>query len=157
MLILSMFFAGISSCSYTKLKNTDTDSSSKRNLIKPEYVVVPNLGDSIQISTDTKYYYRYKFEALDEWSIEPELALTNLYYHGIKVIEAWYSSGPNVSRDGNGVTKIMRRPGFVVGLANDCADIWRYHYEPALGFDPITASKGKMRHYVFKGMKNDGR
>jgi len=151
LLILSAIFL---SCTYTHIKNDAKEKQFSKNYIEPEYVVVSDTVDTLLVSPFIKCFYSYKFQELDEWSIDPDWRLKTLYNHGIKVIEAWYHpGGSNVSPDGRAITQTMHRPSFIVGLAEDSTDIWRYHFKLATNFDPIIASRGRMRHYIFKGIK----
>jgi hypothetical protein len=151
LLILSAVFF---SCTYTDIKNDSKEEQFSKDYFVPEYVAVSKTVDSLLVSPFTKCFYSYKFQELDEWIIDPDWKLSTLYNHGIKVIEAWYHpGGGKANPDGQSITQTRYRPSFIVGLAEYNTDIWRYHFKPIANFDPIVASRGRMRHFIFKGIK----
>lgn len=144
---MATFMLSVLACNYTNMHYTN------KNYSEPDFIIISNSNDSLFVSPATKYFYTYKVEP-DQWIIDPENILANLYYHSIKVLEAWYfPGGGNISSDGKAIGKVMLRPFLVVGVAEGNTNIWRYHFEPVTGSFTPPYSDRRISHYVFKGIK----
>ncbi len=113
-----------------------------------QYRAVPGLIDSLAVSPETKYFYRYQYGSGGEgWDLKPQWLFANLAHLGIQPVEAWYAP-PQGSLTGNSVYGPPPAPPvFVVGLAQESTEILDHHFDLAERPDSILIGT-RIIHYI---------
>ena len=146
--ILGLGILSLNACMHTQPNSIRTE------ITEPEFIAIPIVDDSTEVSPVATYFYHYHFGSRDDdWNMTPEWAIANLYHGGIKVIEAWYARTSSPKRPGNAATGTMYPPLLVVGIAGEDTYMAHFHFERDDNFNPVAVSKTlthRLIHYVSK-------
>ena len=133
---------------------TSTQETSRQSIPEPDFIVIPPVYDTTAVAQVNSFFYRYRFGSKeDDLSTTPEWALANLFHNGVNVAEAWYAESMRPKNPGNGISRTIYGPLFVVRLLQDDPYIIHLRYEHLESFYPDSVSSRlayPLAHYIRK-------